>query len=76
MENIDFGFKIKKLREQNNISQEDFSDILQISQSCLSKIENGKVKKIDYILIHRVLNFFSISIDDIIKSTLFFSAIA
>ena len=45
MENIDIGFKIKKLREEKNVSQEQLVNLLEISQSKLSKIENGRLKK-------------------------------
>lgn len=42
------GFKIKKLREEMNLSQSKLADYLEITQSELSKIENGIAKKIDY----------------------------
>ena len=45
MENLDIGFKIKKLREEKNLSQEQLVNLLEISQSKLSKIENGRLKK-------------------------------
>lgn len=40
----DLGFKIKKLREEKNMSQEELAIQLNISQSKLSKIENGRLK--------------------------------
>ena len=40
MENLDIGFKIKKLREEKNLSQEQLANLLDISQSKISKIEN------------------------------------
>ena len=45
VENLDIGFKIKKLREEKNLSQEQLANLLEISQSKLSKIENGRLKK-------------------------------
>lgn len=45
MEDIDIGFRIKQLREQKNLSQEQLANLLEISQSKLSKIENGRLKK-------------------------------
>jgi transcriptional regulator with XRE-family HTH domain len=52
------GFKIKKLREELNLSQIQLAQELKISQSELSKIENGQVKKVDFLLMVKVLNFF------------------
>jgi transcriptional regulator with XRE-family HTH domain len=52
------GFKIKKLREELNLPQMQLANELQVSQSELSKIENGQVKKIDFLLMVKVLNFF------------------
>ena len=51
MENLDIGFKIKKLREEKNVSQEQLVNLLEISQSKLSKIENGRLKKIEIKLV-------------------------
>lgn len=38
------GFKIKKLREQKEISQEDLAFQLEVSQSYLSKLKTGPLK--------------------------------
>lgn len=61
MNNI--GFKIKKLREIKNISQEEFAYNLDISQSTLSKIENGTVGKIDFIFMQKVCDYFEVHQD-------------
>ena len=55
---MSIGFKIKKLREQQNMSQPRLADELSISQSDLSKIENGKTKKIDFALMAKVCEIF------------------
>lgn len=70
MYKLNFGFKIKKLRESHNISQELLAQALQISQSKLSKIENGRIKKIDFILIQKICDKFSITIDELIDNGL------
>lgn len=58
--NNSIGFKIKKLREQKEISQEDLAFQLDISQSYLSKIENGSIEKIDFLFMQRVAEFFKV----------------
>ncbi|QSW90952.1 MULTISPECIES: helix-turn-helix domain-containing protein [Flavobacterium] len=57
------GFKIKKLREENNLSQSLLADQLGISQSELSKIENGRAKKIDIYLMIEICKYFNKSLD-------------
>ncbi|GEN68944.1 helix-turn-helix domain-containing protein [Chryseobacterium rhizosphaerae] len=58
--NNGIGFKIKKLREQKEISQEDLAYHLNISQSYLSKIENGLIEKIDFLFMQKIADFFKI----------------
>jgi transcriptional regulator with XRE-family HTH domain len=55
---MSIGFKIKKLREERNLSQPNLASELHISQSELSKIENGQTKKIDFLFMDRVCSFF------------------
>lgn len=59
MNNI--GFKIKRLREQKNISQEELAYNLEISQSNLSRIENGEIEKTDFLFMQKVCEFFDVS---------------
>lgn len=58
--NNSIGFKIKKLREQKSISQEDLAHQLDVSQGYLSKIENGAIEKLDFIFMQRVAEFFKV----------------
>ena len=58
--NNSVGFKIKKLREQKEISQEDLAFQLDVSQSYLSKIENGAIEKLDFIFMQKVAEFFKV----------------
>lgn len=67
MKKIDLGFKIKKLREDKDLSQEQAAEQLQISQSKLSKIENGRISKIDFLLMNRISTLFSISLSDFVE---------
>lgn len=48
------------MREQKEISQEDLAFQLDISQSYLSKIENGSVEKLDFVFMQRVAEFFRV----------------
>ena len=59
--------KVKNLREQQKISQEDLAFNLEISQSYLSKIENGFIEKIDFILIQKIILFFQIDLQYFLK---------
>ena len=69
VENIDIGFKIKKLREEKNLSQEQLANLLEISQSKLSKIENGRLKKIEMKLVLKFCKSIDINLDDFFENT-------
>lgn len=60
---MEIGFKIKKLREQRDLSQHLLANELNISQSELSKIENGQIKKIDFLLMDKVCSYFEKDLD-------------
>lgn len=70
MENLDIGFKIKKLREEKNLSQEQLANLLEISQSKISKIENGRLKKIDIIWLLKLCLYLNIEIAELINIVL------
>lgn len=57
------GFKIKRLREQKSVSQEQLAYELDISQSNLSRIENGTVEKLDFLLMQKVCDVFDVDAD-------------
>jgi transcriptional regulator with XRE-family HTH domain len=61
------GFKIKKLREEKKLSQPELANILDISQSDLSKIENGRTKKIDFQLMDKVCKEFDVDFEYFIE---------
>lgn len=54
------GFKIKKLRERKNISQEELAYKLDVSQGTLSKMESGIVERIDFIFMQKVCDYFEV----------------
>lgn len=55
---MSIGFKIRKLREEKDYSQPHLANLLGISQSELSKIENEQTKKIDFLLMDKVCKEF------------------
>ena len=69
VENLDIGFKIKKLREEKNVSQEQLVNLLEISQSKLSKIENGRLKKIEMKLVLKFCKSIDINLDDFFENS-------
>ena len=68
VENIDIGFKIKKLREEKNLSQEQLANLLDISQSKISKIENGRLKKIEMKLVLKFCKSIDVSLDEFFEN--------
>jgi transcriptional regulator with XRE-family HTH domain len=56
------GFKIKKLREAAQLSQEAMAEELGISQGTLCRIENGTVEKVDFEIMNKVCEFFKIDL--------------
>ena len=64
MEDIDIGFRIKQIREQKNLPQEQLANLLEISQSKLSKIENGRLKKIEMKLVLKFCKNKDIELDE------------
>ena len=68
MEDIDIGFRIKQLREQKNLSQEQLANLLEISQSKLSKIGNGRLKKIEMKLVLKFCKNIDIELDEFFEN--------
>nr|WP_314495453.1 helix-turn-helix transcriptional regulator [uncultured Chryseobacterium sp.] len=62
----DFGFRLRKLREDKGISQLTLAIDLDIPQSKVSKIENG-TEKITLFYFLKVMTYFSLSSDEILE---------
>ncbi|WP_396195311.1 helix-turn-helix domain-containing protein [Flavobacterium sp.] len=60
---MEIGIKIRKLREGKKMSQTELAYILGISQSKLCNIESNEDKSIDFILMHKVCQFFEVGFD-------------
>jgi transcriptional regulator with XRE-family HTH domain len=66
---MSIGFKIKKLREEKNLSQTELASMLKISQPELSKIENDQVEKIDFLFMDKVCKYFDKDFDFFTENT-------
>lgn len=56
------NFKLAQLRKQNNLTQQELGDILNVSYQTISKWENGVVYP-DISMLPRISSFFGISVD-------------
>ncbi len=65
---MEVGIKIKKLRENRRLSQEDLAYQLEISQTKLSNIENGKTKKVGVKMLNKVCAYFDVNFDYFIEN--------
>ena len=62
---MNLGENLKKLRKENNLSQEQLADKLNISRQAISKWESGKAyPDIDNLILLR--NIFNTTIDDLV----------
>lgn len=61
-----FGMRLQKLREKENISQEEFADMLDVSRQSISKWENDKaypeLNRLNYIA-----DYFDVSLDYLVN---------
>ena len=62
---MDLGSKIKNIRYNHNISQEDMAKILEVNRNYLSRVETNKTLPTAEILI-RLAEKFNISIDSLL----------
>ena len=62
---MDLGSKIKNIRYNNNISQEELAKMLEINRNYLSRIETNKSLPTAEILA-KLASFFNISIDTLL----------
>ena len=60
---FELGEKIKTLRKEKNLSQEELAKKSGISRATLSKLENGNLTKISIATLDRVLGVLGFTID-------------
>ena len=61
----DLGDRLKKAREFRGYSQQQIAEILDISRTAVSQIENGE-RKIDSIELQQLADFYNTSIDKLV----------
>lgn len=60
----DFFMKLKKMREEKNISQKEIAEMLGITQQAYSRIELGQAKP-SLLKAKDIADFFNVSIEEI-----------
>lgn len=60
--------RIRDLREDNDLNQEDLAKLLHCTQACYSNYENGK-RDIPTEVLDRLANFYDVSVDYIMGRT-------
>jgi transcriptional regulator with XRE-family HTH domain len=60
---FELGAKIKNLRKEKNISQEELAKKAGISRTTLSKIENGYSSKVSIVTVEKILSILGYTLD-------------
>lgn len=60
--------RIRDLREDRDLKQEDLAKLLNCTQACYSNYENGK-RDIPTEILRTLANFYSVSIDYLLEET-------
>ena len=55
------GKRIKELRKENNLTQQELAEKLGLQKSAIAKYENGRVSNIKRDVIEKMANIFSVS---------------
>lgn len=56
--------RIEELRNLQNLTQEDFATLMQVSRQTISSLENGKYNP-SIFLAYKISKFFNLSIEDV-----------
>ena len=65
----DIGQRIRELREQRDIKQEQLAEILNINKTTLSRIERGETKTVGSDILMKLAEYFGVSIDFLVGYT-------
>jgi transcriptional regulator with XRE-family HTH domain len=69
------AFILKKLRKVSGLNQVEIADIINVDQTRLSRIENGK-QKLEVVQLMRISKFFEIPVDNLVNAKVNFFQIA
>jgi len=64
---VNIGENIKKFRNKQGLSQEDFAKKSGVKYTTLTKIESNVIKKPSVIIMSKLAKAFGVSIEDLIK---------
>lgn len=64
---IEIGKNIKKYRNKQGLSQEDFAKKSDVKYTTLTKIESGVIKKPSVMVMAQIAKTLGVSIEDLIK---------
>ena len=60
---LELGKTIKRLRKEQNMTQEDLAKKANISRATLSKLENGYIANISIVTLNDILNHLNYELD-------------
>jgi len=60
---FELGEKIKTLRKEKNLSQDELAKKSRISRATLSKLENGNLTKVSIVTLDRILGVLGFTIE-------------
>lgn len=64
---MNFGEKLKQLRKEKNISQEQLAQILDVSRQTISRWESSLTSP-DLIMLEKICSYFNISYDELLNN--------
>ena len=65
---MELGKKIKNLRKERGVTQQQIADLINMHRSNYSKIENGQ-RDISVNALNKIAKFFNVSVDNLINET-------
>jgi len=60
---LELGSDIKRLRKEKELTQEQLSNMAEISRTTLSKLENGNIAHVSIVTLNDILNHLGYELD-------------